>query len=344
MPSTRDLPNKTHEVTPVEPYVTSGDKDEFICFVIDPGLTEDQYLTGIHLVPGNPKVVHHAVISLDAERTLEGAAGPNGIFDCGGAPAGGDPAMGTGLEMLNAWAPGADPIDLQPGVGKLIPKGSLIFMNIHYHPAGTTADPDLSTIQLRLTKEKPQYGHLYYLIGNFGEAVNEFGVGLLPGPADTNGVEFLIPADSKAHVETEQFTIPTLDSPVSNFARFPPGTRLNGEWLHMHYLGFDQKITVSRPNPPPGQPAEECLAHAPQWEFSWQRSYAYDASVEELPTLDPGDVLQIRCKYNNSTDNPYVVRALQEAQMSSTIDVTYGEGETFDEMCITGLSLVYPLP
>ncbi len=112
----------------------------------------------------------------------------------------------------------------------------------------------------------------------------------------------------------------------------------------MHYLGFDQKVSVSRPNPPSGQPKEECLAHAPQWEFSWQRSYDYNAPIESLPTLEPGDVLRSRCIYNNSMSNPYVVQALQESHMTSTVDVRYGEGNTFDEMCLTGFSLVYPLP
>jgi hypothetical protein len=39
-----------------------------------------------------------------------------------------------------------------------------------------------------------------------------------------------------------------------------------------------------------------------------------------------------------------VVKALKEAHMSSTIDVLYGEGNTLDEMCVAGLSLVYPMP
>jgi hypothetical protein len=151
-------------------------------------------------------------------------------------------------------------------------------------------------------------------------------------------------ADSKDHVETEQFTIPAADSPLGREIPLLPGTRIYDEFLHVHYLGFDQKVTVTRANGSPDQPKEECLAHAPKWEFAWQRSYSYDAPIESLPTLEPGDVLQIRCTYNSSTENPYAVRAFQEAPMSSTIDVAYGEGSTFDEMCIARLSLVYPMP
>jgi hypothetical protein len=57
-----------------------------------------------------------------------------------------------------------------------------------------------------------------------------------------------------------------------------------------------------------------------------------------------GDIVKVRCTYNNTKDNPYVARALQEAHLTSTIDVKYGEGSTFDEMCLAGLSLIYPMP
>jgi hypothetical protein len=343
VPRSLDLPGQNLEIQPKTPYVTAGDKDEFRCFVIDPQITEDQYLNGLQILPGNHKVVHHGLIFLDPERKSEALAGPDGSFPCGAGDIPAGPGSQPG-QLIDAWAPGADPIDFPEGVGLLVPKGSLVWMQIHYHPAGTTADPDVTRIQMRLTKEKPKYGFLYRLIGNFEDPVNIFGFGLLPDPDDTNGVEFLIPADSKRHAETVQFTIPTPDSPVSQFFPFPAGTRVYGEFLHMHYLGFDQKVTVTRPNAPAGQPSEECLAHAPQWDFSWQRSYAYDAPIDSLPTLEPGDVLKVRCTYNNSKENPYVARALQEANMSSTIDVRYGEGNTLDEMCISGLSLVYPLP
>ncbi|UQA64025.1 hypothetical protein E8A73_046040 [Polyangium aurulentum] len=342
VPKSPDLPGKNFEIQPKTPHVTSGDKDEFRCFVIDPGLTEDRYLNGLQIVPGNHKVVHHALIFVDPTGEVAKLAGPDGSFSCGA----GDVMVGMGTtgQLINAWAPGTDPIDLPAGVGGLIPKGSLVMMQIHYHPGGVTADPDSTRIQLRLDEEKPKYGFLYRLLGNFEQPVNQLGFGLLPGPGDTNGVEFLIPADSPNHVETLQFTIPPADAALPAFLKFPEGSRVYGQFNHMHYLGFDQKVTLTRANAAPDQPAEECLVHTPQWEFSWQRSYTYDAPLESLPTLDAGDVLKIRCTYNNTKDNPYVQQALQESHMSSTIDVKYGEGNTFDEMCMVGLSLVYPMP
>ena len=340
VPKSPDLSGKNFEIQPKTPYVTSGDKDEFRCFVIDPALTEDRYLNGLQIVPGNSKVVHHGLVFVDSTRQSEQLAGPDGSFACGAGQVMGG-AMG---QLIDAWAPGADPIDLPDDVGLLIPKGSLVVMQIHYHPGGTTADPDATRIQMRLDEAKPKYGFVYHLIGNFPFPVNQLGLGLLPDPDDTSGVEFLIPANSASHVETEQLTIPTPEQGLPFGFNLPAGTRIYGDFLHMHYLGFDQKVTLTRPSGTPDKPAEECLAHAPQWDFSWQRSYAYDAPLDALPTLEPGDVLRIRCTYNNTTDNPYVSQALKEAHMSSTIDVTYGEGNTLDEMCLVGLSLVYPMP
>jgi hypothetical protein len=337
VPPSRDLPNKTLEIQPKEPYVTSGDKDEFRCFVIDPGLTEDQYMSGLQLIPGNPKVVHHLLLSVDKLRETEALAGPDGSFECSdfGVPPG---------ELVDAWAPGSEALDFPRDVGYLIPKGSLFVMQIHYHPAGATADPDSTRIQLRLDKEKPKYGFIYTIPGNFEDPVDELGNGLLPGPDDINGVEFRIPAERQDHVETLQLTVPPLDSPFSFYFPALPGARIYGAFLHMHYLGSDQKVTLARPNAPPGQPKEECLAHAPEWDFGWQRTYTYDAPIESLPTVEAGDILTIRCTYDNTRNNPYVVRALKESHMSSPIDVTYGEGATFDEMCTTGLPLIYPMP
>lgn len=47
------------------PFTTVGTSDQFRCFVLDPGLTEDAFVDGIHIVPGNPLVVHHALVYID---------------------------------------------------------------------------------------------------------------------------------------------------------------------------------------------------------------------------------------------------------------------------------------
>ncbi|XYH93693.1 hypothetical protein ACMHYB_38420 [Sorangium sp. So ce1128] len=137
---------------------------------MDPGLTEMRYMNGAHVIPGNRKVVHHALVFLD-EEYLMGVA----------------------------------------------------------------------------------------LIGNFESPLAEGG-GLLPGPDDAEGVEFLIPAGAKDHVETMQFRMPASASSSE--------VRLYGAGTHMHYVGKDMKVTLAREAPAAGEPAELCLVHTPRWDFS----------------------------------------------------------------------------
>ncbi|HET6585699.1 MAG TPA: hypothetical protein VFG69_19705, partial [Nannocystaceae bacterium] len=39
-----------------------GTEDRFVCFSIDPGLTEDTWMSQLQLVPGNERIVHHALV------------------------------------------------------------------------------------------------------------------------------------------------------------------------------------------------------------------------------------------------------------------------------------------
>jgi hypothetical protein len=91
------------------------------------------------------------------------------------------------------------------------------------------------------------------------------------------------------------------------------------------------------------QPAEECLLQTPQWDFSWQRFYTYDAEITDLPLLTGGDVLEMRCTYDNSLGNPFVRDALREQGMDAPRDVVLGE-ETLDEMCLGAFTLLYKSP
>ena len=89
------------------------------------------------------------------------------------------------------------------------------------------------------------------------------------------------------------------------------------------------------------QPAEECLLQTPHWDFNWQRGYRYDAPLDELPTAGPGDVLQFRCTYDNSLDNPFVRDALDEQGLTEPREVRLGE-ESLDEMCLGAFAVAYP--
>ena len=53
-------------LTMAEPYTpsppTGVGTDDYRCFLLDPGLVDDGYLTGTNVLPGNPDVVHHVIL------------------------------------------------------------------------------------------------------------------------------------------------------------------------------------------------------------------------------------------------------------------------------------------
>ncbi|MCK6590784.1 MAG: hypothetical protein L6Q76_24750, partial [Polyangiaceae bacterium] len=103
-------------------------------------------------------------------------------------------------------------------------------------------------------------------------------------------------------------------------------------------VGVDQKISITHTDG-----AEECLLQEPQWDFSWQRGYAYDAPIESLPVFAPGDKLVNRCTYDNSKDNPALVDALLEQGYTDPVDVGMGES-TLEEMCLSALGVLTKAP
>lgn len=311
------------ELSPATGYVTSGDFDELRCFVLDPGLTDEVYLAAQEIVPGNPAVVHHVTVFVDPARESASQAGPDGSYDCFGGP------NLSSADLVGAWVPGMPGLELPADVGIRVPAGSLFVMQVHYHPRGPEAAPDATTVRLRLADGKPQYRAQALSVGNFPAPFGEHD-GLLPGPDDDGAPIFRIRAGASGHVESMRLTLSA-----------PTPMRVLAVGNHMHYLGTDMRTTVVHAAPEPGQPAEECLLQTPRWDFSWQRGYLFDAPVEALPELRPGDQIELRCTYDNSLANPQVVAVLNEHGLPQPVDVFLGE-QSLDEMCNIGLVVIVP--
>ncbi len=398
------LADMTRELAPSAPYSTHGIDDEFRCFVLDPGYTQDNWISGVHFIPGDPLIVHHVLLYLDVDAESEGfkdggADGADGGYDCFGTPGTSAP------ELLGAWAPGAFPSVLPDGVGVHVPAGSRLVMQVHYHPVSAEPRSDLTTVQLRDTTEEPEYTGLSILVGN-SDSPDGDGDGLVP---DGDDAEFVIPAGAKGHTERMRFTIPP-----TYLGKASPGAFIHAVGTHMHYVGVDMEIRFARApreaicpgdavlpalacysanceqaddieqcvvdtceaelaalpedcfscllnlgddlqicldDPDfsqygelPPQPEEECLVQTPAWNFEWQRWYVYDEpEITKLPFLGPGDTLDLRCTYDNSLDNPFVLKALQEQGLDEPVDVYLGD-ETLDEMCLAVLVLIYKFP
>lgn len=329
-PPSQELAGVTRSVAPVEGWSTSGDKDQFICYVLDPQVTgQVAWLTGLQVNPDIDPVVHHAVITEvfpgpqhDALVAQRGIGKP---FDCG--------TISTPADfVVHVWTPGNQPMQTQPEIAVPIAPGAKLVMQIHYHPAGKTHPPDRTGIDLRFSTAWPERMYFVTALGNAAQAPN-----LLPGPGDAGTPRFLIPRNAAEHTEHMRFTIPDLGALTD--------VRLFSANPHMHLIGTHISATLERPAARGNDPKTECVANG-GWNFDWQRTYQYDAPLDELPSIAAGDVLDVKCRWNNTLQNPFVQRMLADSNLPpQPIDVGLGE-QTTQEMCleIFGLSLPAPPP
>jgi hypothetical protein len=320
------LDGVTQTLAPPQPYTTSGTQDQQICFVLDPSIAAATWLTGLEVRPDNLEVVHHVVVEVvppDAAGPLLAQVQLGAAFDCFSVEGGFGEIYHAGV-----WVPGARPFETPEGTGIPIAPGSLFLVNIHYHPTGYDHAPDLTTVDLRMTTAQPPKN--YIIISELGNADQP--PELLPGPNDPGAVEFRVPAGVPDHTESMAFPLTGDGEPL----RYP----VTGIFPHMHYVGVDLDARIKRTTPAPGEPAEECLVKVPNWDFDWQRTYFYDAPIDQLPTVGGGDTIELRCLYNNTTENPFVQRMMAEENLSGPIDVQLGE-QTTDEMCLIYIGVIY---
>ncbi len=139
-------------VTLAEPYTLPAEgTDVFRIFVIPLPTDRDRCVRGLEFLPGNPKVVHHANIRIDAtpaSRALDAA----------------DPAPGySGLIVRSAgypdgqflgWTPGQVAPLLPPDLAWRLPQGADLVVEVHMQPDGR-AEPVRPSIGLYFGEEEP---------------------------------------------------------------------------------------------------------------------------------------------------------------------------------------------
>ncbi len=103
-------------------------------FVVDPGWTEDKWVTAMEPKPGNPAVVHHIVMYVIP---------PKGVSKYYSAD-----LPKTALDWFASFAPGLRPPVLPEGTARFIPAGSKLNFQMHYTPNGT-AQSDRSCVGIK---------------------------------------------------------------------------------------------------------------------------------------------------------------------------------------------------
>ena len=222
-----------------EPFeVPAGGLDIHRCFVIPNPLPEDAEVIGIEYRPGNARVVHHVLgyIDVSGEARRKDAEDELQGYECQGGP------MIDIRGDLGGWAPGANPDFLPEGIGRILPKGSDIVMQVHYHPGGKP-EADVTRIGLHLApKDRPIKKTLHWwAAGN---------------------TDFRIPAGEGAY-EVVADTLP-----------LPCDVEVRAVSPHMHLLGTDMTMYAETPS---GERID--LIRIDRWDFNWQLQYMLERPV-----------------------------------------------------------------
>ena len=242
---------------------------------------EELYVRKTQFIPGNTKIVHHALyfydgtdMLMDAQKRLGNQPPPaNGIGDWG---PGYNSGMGLGFipnpakvirnqnnpgSSLGGWVPAVDPITAPPDTAYIIPPKADIFMQLHYHRNGKQ-EVDRSKLGLWLTKKPPTKFIKGYLV-------------------DTGFT--VIPAGVKKF-KTSGSVVLKEDIKLFTFAP------------HAHRLATESRLYYSLP----GSKEKVLLFEIKNWDFNWQQRY-YPVDYVALPK---GTTIYNEWVFNNSSSNP----------------------------------------
>lgn len=218
-------------------YTVSGSGDVYRCFVLDPALTTDQFLTALEVIPGYKNIVHHVLFFHDT-------TGRPDILDAADPGPGYTNYGGTGSSasvLVGAWVPGQTPNFFPTGMGVKIPAGAKLVAQIHY-PQGSAGFADstrfnliMNTTPVRNVTIAPEINH---------------------GPSMIDGPLF-IPANTIRTFHCS-YNLPLV--PITVISVAP----------HMHLIGRKIKswaITPTFDTIP--------LINIENWDFHWQTQYNF---------------------------------------------------------------------
>jgi mono/diheme cytochrome c family protein len=345
-------PGATLRLAPARTYLPKaavGADDDYHCFLLEPHLKQDVFVTSAVVRPQQPAIVHHVILfeaagqnAVDARR-LDRESGGKG-WTCFGGPGlsethpTADAATSDRLgapQWISAWVPGHTTNDLPAGTGVLVHAGAAVVMQVHYNLIHK-ARPDRSRAVLRVVPAA-------------GSSLTPLDTVLVPAPVELpcpRGVRSrLCSRDVAVREEARKYgydaslipfgllylchktldDYPSAPASVSSLVtscdrRVNRPLRIYGVAGHMHLRGVDIRVELD-----PGTPSARTLLHIPHWNFHWQDAY-YLAQPIDAST---GDTIRVTCRFDNSAKHQPVVRGKRLAPRY----VLWGEGTT-DEMCL----------
>jgi hypothetical protein len=153
--------------------------DLYQCFDIPASIDAPRWVRALDIRPGNPAVVHHALLFQDVTGTARKRDQGSG-YPCFGTP-GFLPARGIG-----GWTPGEVPTDLPGKSAVLLERNADLVLQVHYHPSGKP-ETDRTRIALYFTDRPPERS-------------------LMDVPLGSTRID--IPPGDRAYHVTDHFTLP----------------------------------------------------------------------------------------------------------------------------------------
>ncbi len=224
-------------LTVVEPFeVPATGADIYRYFVIPSGMVKDDVLVALDFRPGDPSVVHHAIIYVDytgrARRFDKADPGPGfsmlgvgNFMDASNASADG--------YSIGIWSPGAEAYRTLEGYGVPLAAGGDIVIEVHYHLTGKAVS-DQGSIALYFA-DKPVIGTVQEII------MGTINIDIPPGEANY-----------WRHI----------------YMDLPGGATLTEVTPHMHYRGVEAKAVATLPDG-----SRQPIIRVANWDFRWQNRY-----------------------------------------------------------------------
>jgi hypothetical protein len=183
--------------------------------------THDTWIQGIQIQPSNPRVVHHANLAYVT--------------------------LGKGFDVregfLTGRVPGGIPVQLDPGVAMLIPKGAMLAVQAHYVTTGKP-EKDRISVGFRYARGTIHKRVRYKILANYS---------------------FAIPPGVSAH---PVLASDTLECDATGLGLFQ----------HMHLRGKDTTFLAHYPN---GR--SEVVLAIPNYSFDWQIAYVWKDGYQKFP-------------------------------------------------------------
>lgn len=261
------LADATHSLFPAEPYQPGkdGTSDDWRCYVLEPGTTEDTFLTAWEVVPDEVEIAHHATIfvpisdqAADQVRAFDAADEDVGYTCFGDA--------GTEASLGAIWSPGRDVYELPEGVGIRIPAGRPLVMQMHYALQDDELYSDQSVINVRLEEAVDKELHPFVLMYD----------------------SFEIPPGESDYASTGSLNLGEHLWRLTG-VKYEGEIELIGTGSHMHLMGNSQYAEAVST-----EGERQCIVDVPRWDYEWHNLYFYEEPIR----LHTTDQIELTCSWN----------------------------------------------